>query len=150
MKRLVSLLAGLKEFDENTDKYILAVVKSNEKDIVKYVSEIQLFIEGIRGSDGAFIAGYNPYHYRTVEIKQEKGQPTDRVTLRDTGEFHKSFTITFSDESFRIVATDWKTDFLVAKYGDGVLALSDEHLHSLKVAIIKPQLISTLKQLINA
>lgn len=148
MKRLKKLISDIKKFQESWDKVVLDIIYERETDIVRYVSEIQLFMEGVRGEDGAFIMDYDPYSPATIEIKQRKGQPTDRVTLRDTGDFHKSFYIEYGDDEFTITAEDWKTPKLMDRYGGGIMNLTDEHLRSLKVGILKPELINQLKTII--
>lgn len=53
-------------------------------------AEEQLFEQGINRL-GVDIMDYAPYSPLTIAIKEEKGQPTNRVTLRDTGDFEASF-----------------------------------------------------------
>ena len=141
-------IQALKEFDPK--RIILDFIAENSKDIAAYVSDMQLFIEGIRGEDGEFIADYWPYRPFTVAVKQTKGQPTDRVTLRDTGAFHASIQVTTDSEKFTVTATDPKTEELQQKYGEGILNLSDENLHSLKVALLIPELRKKFKEAIFA
>ena len=45
---------------------------------------------------------YSPY---TVMLKKEKGQITDHVTLKDTGEFYRSFK-TYWDKSEIVITAD--------------------------------------------
>lgn len=150
MNKLAKKIKALEAFAENIEATILSIVADHEENIVAYVTESQLYMEGVRGSDGAVIASYDPYHYTTIERKIEKGQPTDRVTLKDEGDFHKSFKVVVDDEKFTIVAEDWKTDILTWRYGEGILALSDESLHSFKEAFLKPELIKSLRSALNA
>lgn len=65
------------------------------------------------------------YTRRTVQIKRAKGQPTNRVTLRDTGDFHDSIKADFTGDEITLSATDPKTRELLAKYGPEVLGLDD-------------------------
>lgn len=51
--------------------------------------------------------GYSPF---TIQIKQEKGQPYDRVTLEDTGEFYESFHVVNEDTYIMIIANPMKGD----------------------------------------
>lgn len=148
MSRLKKLISNIKKFQENWDSIILDIIYDREADVVRYVYEIQLYMEGIRGEDGAFIMDYDPYKPSTIAIKERKGQPTDRVTLRDTGAFHKSFYIEYGDNEFTITAEDWKTPLLMERYGGGIMNLTDEHLNSLKVGILKPELIKQLKTIL--
>ena len=147
MNQIAKKIEGLKAFDPT--KIILRFIAENSQDVAAYVSDMQLFVEGIRGEDGAFIADYWPYHPFTVDVKQSKGQPTDRVTLRDTGAFHASIKVITDNEKFTVTATDPKTDDLLDKYGEGILHLSDENLHSLKVALLLPELRKKLKEALS-
>lgn len=145
---LRDLLERLQFFQLNTDEIILQVIQDRERDVVRYVTEMQLFMEGLRGEDGAFLMDVHPYHPYTIQVKMEKGQPTDRVTLRDTGDFHDSFFIEYGDAEFLITASDWKTEELMEKYGEGIMALSDENLKGLRSGIIRPGLLEKLKETI--
>jgi hypothetical protein len=131
-------IESLREFDPH--RIILDFISDNKKHIAAYVSEMQLFVEGVRGEDGQFIADYWPYHPYTIAVKQSKGQPTDRVTLRDTGAFHRSIKVDVDNEKFTVTATDPKTDELMEKYGEGILNISDDNLHSLKQGLLLPEL----------
>lgn len=67
---------------------------------------------------------YSPF---TIEEKKRKGQPTDRVTLKDTGAFWDSIYLgDVTIQKFSVDATDEKTDKLIKKYGGQILGLSPE------------------------
>lgn len=53
-------------------------------------AEEQLYEQGINRL-GVDIMDYAPYSPVTIEIKKALGQPTNRVTLRDEGDFESSF-----------------------------------------------------------
>lgn len=78
-------------------------------------------------TSGEFISPeYTKY---TVDIKKQKGQPSDRVTLKDTGDFYESIYVRANADSFYTGATDEKTNDLQAKYEDSdsiLLGLSEE------------------------
>ena len=146
MKRLDNLITNLEAFQEKLNETIAAIAEENSDFISDLIREGQLFGEGIRGSDGVFLADEHPYATLTVILKTQKGQPTDRVTLRDTGDFHRSLKVKADTQEMEVTASDWKTDKLKAKYGDGILALSDENLDFLKNEIIKPELVKALEK----
>jgi hypothetical protein len=56
------------------------------------------------------------YTALTVSIKKAKGQRFDKVTLRDTGDFHNSIIYDVIDNSVVISASDSKTNKLNKKY----------------------------------
>ncbi len=143
---LRSLTNNLIAFQESINSHIASVFEENQDDIVRYVTEMQLYIEGMRGSDEATIMDYMPYRPLTIELKTIYGQPTDRVTLRDTGAFHGSFEIRANEDTIEITATDPKTDELKDKYGEGIMALTDEHLNSVRQAYLLPGLRLKLRE----
>ena len=85
----------------------------------------QLF-SGINAEGDQITPEYSP---RTVAIKKKKGQPTDRVTLRDTGEFYGGIFLEVRDsEGLYIVdSQDEKTGSLVKKYGEDILGLDPDN-----------------------
>lgn len=70
---------------------------------------------------------YSPY---TKEIKMAKGQPIDRVTLRDTGEFYASFVVkVLPNGDFEITANPIKDeDNLFERWGNEVTGLQPKNL----------------------
>lgn len=76
--------------------------------------------------------GYSPY---TTKIKEEKGQPYDHVTLKDTGIFYASFKCVWlaeNDGTIQIKANTIKdhTD-LLKEWGKDILGLTPESLNTL-------------------
>ena len=69
--------------------------------IIDANAEEQLFEQGINRL-GVDIMDYRPYTPLTIAIKEEKGQPTNRVTLRDEGDFESSFYIISKKFEFSI------------------------------------------------
>jgi len=65
------------------------------------------------------------YKPATITIKKKKGQPTDRVTLRDTGFFYDSIFLVVhkGNETFNVVSSDTKAPRLLDKYGDSIFGL---------------------------
>lgn len=123
----------------SSGEYIKTIIEDNEAYIVEMNSEEQLYEQGINRL-GVSIADYAPYSPITIDIKKEKGQPYDRVTLRDYGDFHSSFYIDADNEKFKIGATDEKTDSLVKKYSAYILGLTEEHKQELIDDYIAPEL----------
>lgn len=146
MERLQILIDKLKRFEEEIFSAIEKALRENEAIIVEMNSEDQLYEKGIN-REGVSIASFAPYSPITIQIKREKGQPTNRVTLRDEGDFHYSFFIEFREDSFKIVADDWKTKQLIAGYGETILGLTDENFKDLALNYVAPEIIKLLKEL---
>jgi len=60
----------------------------------------------------------------TVKIKKTKGQPTDRVTLKDEGSFYGGFRTEPAPGGTAVTSTDEKTAALVKKYSLDIFGLS--------------------------
>jgi hypothetical protein len=86
-----------------------------------------------------------PYVPATVAKKREKGQPTDRVTLHDEGSFYASIFTEVFTSAFDLNSDDPKAPELKAKYGDGILSLTEESKEKL-IAHILPQFVAVLKR----
>ena len=81
---------------------------------------------------------------------KRKGQRYKFVTLRDTGEFYRSFQLKRKSKlNYDINTIDYKADYLMKKYGKDILGITKENLKEIKNKIIIPQLkkklIKTLK-----
>lgn len=127
--------------------YIQNIIWDNEALIVDMNAEEQLFEQGINRL-GVDISDYAPYSPYTIEIKEQKGQPTNRVTLRDEGDFESSFFLQVNDRQFEIKAGDFKTEDLIKKYGRQILGLTDENISELIWSYIYPELIDERNKLL--
>ena len=103
-----------------------------------------MFEQGIN-SKGKSLGDYSPY---TIDIKKSKGQPYAHITLRDTGDFQRSFYIEFRDNEFEIMASDSKAAELQADFGKEIMGLTDANLDELIDIDIKEMLIQIIKKTI--
>ena len=92
-----------------------------------------------------------PYSAVTVAFKKAKGQPADRVTLKDTGEFYESIKVTMDQDGIKIEAQPFKTDpntgettNLFDKYGEEVIGLTQNHVNQIISRLKRP-----IKQALN-
>jgi hypothetical protein len=106
-------------------------------------TEEQLFKEG-ENALGVTIRSYQPYSPVTISIKQKKGQPTNRVTLRDTEAFHKSFFVYADNKAVWFKATDKKAQKLYDKYGE-IFGLTVENRNKVAWDMLYPLLMVELK-----
>jgi hypothetical protein len=128
----------------NSGKWVQQIIYDNEAYIVDLNAEEQLYEQGVNNL-GVSISDYAPYSPVTIEIKKAKGQPTNRVTLRDEGDFESSFFLEVGQNQFEIKASDWKTEELIKKYGRQILGLTNENIEKLIWDFIYPDLLSKLK-----
>ena len=83
-------------------------------------------------SDGSALPDYS------IGSVKVYGKPEGAMTLKDTGAFHKSITLTPGATSATIAATDPKTDMLKDRYGDEIIGLSEENDEEFKTGFIAP------------
>lgn len=107
MNAIQSMIDALRDFRQREGEYILGSVRENEAAVIDMNAEEQLFEKG-ENRLGVSIADYCPYSPVTIEEKRMRGQPYNRVTLRDTGDFESSFYIRYLGDSFEITASDGK------------------------------------------
>ncbi|MGB6267410.1 MAG: hypothetical protein WBF67_00240 [Olleya sp.] len=85
------------------------------------------------------------YTANTVSIKARKGQPTDRTTLKDTGDFYRSFNLKFYETDFEIMADDTDKG-LFDKYGKDIVGWTKENTNEIKLFIQKRFLEETINR----
>ena len=144
MEKMQRLIDNLSYIQRNFDMYVEEVIRDNEQIIINLNRQDQLYNKGIT-STSKDISSYRPYKSLTIKIKQEKGQPTDRVTLRDRGDFYEGFYVRYFEAGFLINSTDEKTKKLKAKYGEDIFGLTNENLSNLLHKEIIPILIKQYK-----
>lgn len=149
MKLIDNLRQRVTEFNEllQSGRLIQSIILENEYVITDMNSEDQLYEQGVNRL-GVNIMDYAPYSPLTIEIKKEKGQPYNRVTLRDEGDFEQSFYVEADMQQFTIKAADWKTEDLIQRYGRQILGLTEENKIILIWAYIYPELKAKTKEYI--
>ena len=138
----------LRAFKEIIPQALEEIIRSKEDVIISAIADDQLYRRGVNGRDEK-IMDYAPYTATTVRIKQRKGQPTTRVTLRDTGSFHQSMYVVYDSEGFYITSSDQKTEELKAKYGAGIFRLTNKNFNRILKVHIRRGLAKKLKEAIK-
>ena len=143
------LIKGVKNYlaDVESGRITQGMFQLYEKDIIALNTEEQLFKKG-ENALGVSMQTYAPYKPVTIEIKRDKGQPTDRVTLRDTQAFHNSFFIFADNKAAWFKATDKKSQKLYDKYGE-IFGLTVENRNKVAWEYLYPMLITELKFALN-
>lgn len=142
MKVLETLLKKVVTADDEISQTVMLSVLAKEREVVELNTDEQLFTQGVSANGAPIRPVYTPM---TVAIKQAKGQPTDRVTLRDTGDFHQSFFIEISDKEFTINADDPKLAKIQRKYGSNVLGLTQTSIDQ-TADIIRPTFVQIVRK----
>ena len=138
----------LRAFKDNLPELLEEVVRDKEDVIIAAITNDQLFRRGVNGRDEK-IMDYMPYRPSTIRKKQKKGQPTTRVTLKDTGEFYKSMFVVFDSEGFYITSNDDKAKYLVKKYGDTIFRLTDKNLTRILRSHIRKELVKRIERAVR-
>lgn len=149
MKLITDLKDRVQKFEVglSTGQFIQDVILENEAFIIDMNVTGQLFDHGIN-SLGVSISDYAPYTPYTIQIKQEKGQPFNRVTLHDEGDFSGSFYIEVGTGMFEIKAGDFKTHDLIKKYGRHIIGLTDSNVRELITKYVLPEIYEQRNKLI--
>ena len=115
MATIKAVFQRVNNFYTSMDKITIDVIKDNSK-LILDENRSQLF-DGL-DKEGKEIVNEQggKYSPTTVRIKQEKGQPTDRVTLRDTGDWQDAMFLEVKGNEILTDSSDWKTDELLKKY----------------------------------
>jgi hypothetical protein len=139
---LKSLISKLESFDINEASEM--AIMDTDKELAR-IQQDQLY-SGKLSTGGWIFPQYSP---STKVRKRKKGQPTDRVTLKDTGAFYKGIFIDVRGDIFVIDSSDEygsditgsKRDKLVEKYGVEIFGLNKdskvEYIKTLKKALLK-------------
>lgn len=123
LKKIDGMIRRARKVDE---KYIMRqiVLDKRMRDlIIRLNTEDQLYNKGI-DSRGRELGNYSPF---TIEIKIEKGQRYDHITLNDTGDFYKSFRVLLNGSDIKIDYND-EGKGLALDWGEDIIGLTEENL----------------------
>lgn len=105
-----------------------------------YIVNKQLFREGIDGK-GEKLAGYKR---STIRLKIRKGDPVDRTTLRDEGDFYASIFIDAFEDRFEISSDVDYDKYIIKRYGSDVLRVSNENFREFLFKYFMPNFKKTI------
>lgn len=144
------LIDKFKKVGEELDTGEIAkkIVRDNDNILIDMNAQDQLYAKGVNRL-GVRIDEYQPYRPLTIQVKIEKRQPYDRVTLKDTGEFYDSFYVETAEDRFYIKASDEKTNWLIKKYGAEILGLTNDSLAEFINDYVKYEAYNRVKEILN-
>ena len=130
---LKNKLQGIVDLELNEVAFKIASEKEVKDLVIRLNTQgektSQLFELG-EDSLGDSLGSYSPF---TIEKKKKKGQPTNRITLKDTGEFYSSFNVVPYRGGFTIKANPIKEDSnLYNDFGVDIIGLNEENLQILR------------------
>lgn len=145
MEAITNLINRLTDYRDNINNYMEDITRSIEDEI----KELNVHQQYDLGQDRYGNEIRPEYAESTIRYKRRKGQPTDRVTLQDTGQYHDTFKIRYEAEGFELYANDWKAGFLDRKYGKEIYGLQDDAARELADQVYQPRMIQKLKKILS-
>lgn len=144
------LIEKFKKVGEELDTGEIAkkIVRDNDNILIDMNAQDQLYAKGVNRL-GVRIDEYQPYRPLTIQVKIEKRQPYDRVTLKNTGEFYDSFYVETAEDRFYIKASDEKTNWLIKKYGAEIFGLTNDSLAEFINDYVKDEAYNRVKEILN-
>lgn len=132
----------------DTGEIAKKIVRDNDNILIDMNAQDQIYAKGVNRL-GVRIDEYQPYRPLTIQVKIEKRQPYDRVTLKDTGEFYDSFYVETAEDRFYIKASDEKTNWLIKKYGAEIFGLTNDSLAEFINDYVKDEAYNRVKEILN-
>lgn len=134
-EKLEILISRLQDFEDNINQIVKEAILENIDAIIRL--QIDQLDRGVTTENTSI---QPPYAQSTIIAKIRKGQPTNRVTLKDTGDFYNSFTIEVNDDNFEIKPTVFYAQFLLRRYSQ-IIGLTEDNLKTVAETYILPKLI---------
>jgi phage gpG-like protein len=136
----------LRELKASINKSIQTSIQKNESVLVDQQTEGQ-FDKGQDSNGAQFIPSYA---LSTKVIKRSKGQPTDRVTLKDSGDLYGNITIQANTTNAIIETnTDYFKYLLVHYKNNSILGIQDEAMEEFLIDYTLPEIEKNFKQILG-
>lgn len=98
---------------------------------------------GKKKTGGKITPGYRP---RTKTLKKKKGQPIDRVTLKDTGAFYDEMILSVRSNTYTITSINKVSEYLTEKYGEAIWGLNKISRQGYVEQNLQPQVVRNVKR----
>ncbi len=136
----------LEELQKAINPTIKETINQNKPLIIDQQTDGQMF-EGKDANNKTLVPSYA---LSTKVIKRKKGQPTNRVTLKDTGDLYNSITIDAKTNEAIISANVEYFKYLVAHYDKNIiLGLNEEFKEEFTKQKVLPNLANKWKAIIR-
>lgn len=143
MGGLINLLTKLKALDVHATS--LEALRQT-KDALNELNREQLFDGLDRYGHDITLDGSPDYSPLTIEIKESKGQVTDRIILRDEGNFWREIKTDVTDKKVITQSTDPKTKKILERTGPTVMGVGGEFKFRYINQNLRPALFSLLRK----
>lgn len=141
---LQNKIKQLRSVKQNMSVITIRLLKGEEEVIIE-MNRQQMW-QGIR-ADGTEIEP--EYKSITVSIKTQNRQPTNRVTLKDTGDHYEGIYVEWGKNYLYLESSDWKKNKLMRKYKKEIYGLTDGNLQKL-IEKIKEPLFNEISSMIQS
>lgn len=130
----------------NVTRITLNAIKKLEPEIVDTITEEQWFERGI----DAFGKSFGQYSPFTIAIKEAKGQRTDHIALKDTGELGEKTFLNTSQFPIEIDSKAPHKDDVIDQFGkENVFNLTKENTERLANDQIREEIVEELSKAIS-
>lgn len=129
---------------EAAKKGVLLSIQEGFAQFDMEIVEIQTMEQLFQGefADGSMIRpAYTPF---TISIKKKKGQPTDRVTFKDTGKLYDSIKLNVFADRAEIVSNDSKVPKLLEKYKGPIFGIQPKKLAEFVEEKLRPLVVQNV------
>lgn len=136
---LKGLFESFDAIEHGLDAQAVQITRDNDNILIDMNTE-QLFagLNSKGQSLDSIGGGYSPV---TIQIKKSKGQPTDRVTLKDTGDFYEGFFLETKNGGWDISSSDDKTQGLINDWGADLFGNTEDDEREFNIEYIIPGLL---------
>jgi len=128
---------------DDIDEIVESIVLKNKGYILKNV-KLRLFNRGRDGSGNLIEPEYMP---NTIEYKKSQRQRSSHVTLRDSGDFYRSFVVEYKNNTIFIESNVRYKSELIQKYGEDIFNLTEHEVSNVIMLIIEPEIEKILRKL---
>ncbi len=110
------------------------------------ITDEQLFDKGIDGDGNKLPLPYAPF---TIDTKKALGQPTNRITLRDTRSFHDGFFGNISGDDIITGSSDSKSSELHKDWGQSISSMTKANTEKYARENVLPILQDSIKKVLG-
>lgn len=129
-------LQFIDQFESNLYREFEKTIRDYDFVMKDYIINKQLFREGIDGNEKK-LPGYTR---TTIRLKIAKGDPADRTTLRDEGEFYAHIQIDAFSDRFEVSSNVPYDEFIIKRYGRDILKITHENMLDFMLTYFLPNL----------
>ena len=133
------VFASLEGINHGLETQAISIVRENDNILIDMNLE-QLYA-GLNSKGQSLESIGGPYSPSTIQIKMAKGQPIDRVTLRDEGDFYEAFFVDDIPGGWSISSNDWKTSELIADWGADIFGNTEADEEEFNMEYLLPGLV---------